>query len=64
MRTAAQKRLAAIARMEERGQALVAQAYTLCHSENHTIWQRRDNSAELLKRGRQYANAVAAVRRS
>jgi hypothetical protein len=62
--TAAHKRRKAIARMEDLAQALIAQAYTLCHSDNHTIWQRRDNSAELLRRGRAYANAVAAVRRS
>lgn len=62
--TKMQKRRAAADRLEQAAQGLIAQAYILCSPDGHNIHARQRNSAELLKRARQYANAVAAVRRS
>lgn len=64
MMTKARRRRQVTVRMEDAAQALIEQAYVLCSQDNHTTWQRRQNSTELLRRGRAYAHAVAAVRRS
>lgn len=62
--TKAQKRRYAMERMEQAGQELIERAYILCAPEHRTTWAVRNNGAELLKYGRKYANAVAAMRRS
>ena len=50
-----------ILNMERAAQELIEQAYILCSEANHTIYERRIHSIELLRRARQYARRVRLV---
>jgi hypothetical protein len=64
MMTKTQKRRTAIERMERASARLVEAAHVLCTADNRVCWKIRENTQDLMKHARVYANAVAAVRRS